>query len=236
MRQILLYLFIIFACSVSAETLKITGRVVDSHNEPCIGATVEVVGTDCHTATDGGTDRYTATDGDGNFSIEVEKGEILKFSYIGYYEKVVEVMNDSPLVIELKEQIEFCRYCSPYIFIPENQLKNSLQTIQILYPKLKKCKEKGNLITYEEELCDWKFYIYNGIVCKQYYSFFECKEHLRSVYHDIAGFFEGYDSCVESKSGNEITFYYPEYSVHIKYEHRKNRVSLTYELYPEYYK
>ena len=108
MRQIFLYLFILFVCSVSAEPFKITGKVVDPTNEPCFRVVVFVVG----------TDRHTSTDGDGNFSIEVEKGEILKFERIGYYGKVVEVLNDSPLVIELKEQIEFCRYCSPYIFIP----------------------------------------------------------------------------------------------------------------------
>lgn len=225
MRQRLLYLFILFAFSVGAEQFKITGKVVDPTNEPCFRVVVFVVG----------TDRHTSTDGNGNFSIEVEKGEILKFERTGYYGKVVEVLNDSPLVIELKEWIEFCRYCHPHIFIPENQLKSSLQTIQILYSDLNKCKEKGNLITYESKLSQTKFYIYNGIVYKQYYSFFECKTHLRSVYHDIAGIFEGYDSCVESKSGKEITFYYPEYSVHIKCG-RQEKVSLTYELYPEYYK
>ena len=157
MRQILLYLFILFVCSVSAEPFKITGKVVDAKDSlQCIGATVAVAG----------TDRGTATDGDGNFSIEVEKGEILKFSYIGYYGKAVEVLNDSPLVIELKERIEFC-YCSPFgrhVFLPENQLKSSLQVIQILYPNLKKCKEKGNLITYESKSGDTKFYLYNGIL------------------------------------------------------------------------
>ena len=239
MRQIFLYLFILFVCSVSAEPFKITGKVVDRTNEPCIGATVFVVGTDCHTATDGSTDRHTATDIDGNFSIEVEKGEILKFSYIGYYEKVVEVLNDSPLVIELTEWTEFC-YCAPFgrhVVLPENQLKSSLHVIQLLYPNLKKRKEEGNLITYESKSGDTKFYLYNGIVCKQYYSFsYKPNKYLKGVYHDFAGVFKGYDSSVESKSRNEITFYYPEYSVHIKYEHRKNRVSLTYELYPEYYK
>lgn len=228
MRLILLYLFILFACSVSAEPLKITGKVVDPTNEPCIGAAVLV----------GGTHRGTSTDVDGNFSIEVEKGEILKFSCIGYYEKAVEVLSDSSLVIDMKEWIEFC-YCAPFglhLVIPENQLKSSLQTIQILYPDLNKCKEKGNLITYVSESRHAKFSIYNGIVCKQYYSFeYKPTKYLGSVYHDFAGVFKGYDSCVESKSRKEITFYYHDYSVHIKHFPKK-RVSLTYELYPEYYK
>ena len=93
MRQILLYIFIFFVCSVNAEQFRMTGKVVDAFNEPMIGGTVEVVG----------TDRRTATNIDGNFSIEVEKSQILKFSYVGYHSKEVEVSNDSSLVIELEE-------------------------------------------------------------------------------------------------------------------------------------
>ena len=61
------------------------------HNEPLIGTTVEIKG----------TDRRTAADIDGNFSIEVEKGAILRFSYVGYYSKEVEILNDSSFVIVL---------------------------------------------------------------------------------------------------------------------------------------
>ena len=63
-----------------------------------IGTTVEIKG----------TDRRTAADIDGNFSIEVEKGAILKFSYVGYISKEVEVLNDSSLVIELEEDTSRC--------------------------------------------------------------------------------------------------------------------------------
>ena len=94
MRQILLYIFIsFFACSLCAEQFKITGKVVDTseNNEPLIAATVEIKG----------TDRSTFTDIDGNFSIEVEKGAILRFSYLGFFSKEVEVLSDSSLFIEL---------------------------------------------------------------------------------------------------------------------------------------
>ena len=93
MRQILLYIFLLFVCSVSAEQFKITGKVVDTNNEPMIGGTVMIKG----------TDRGTTTDIDGNFGIEVETGAILKFSYVGYISKEIEVLNDSSLVIELEE-------------------------------------------------------------------------------------------------------------------------------------
>ena len=92
MRQILLYIFISFACSVNAEQYRITGTVVVENNEPAIGACV---------AQKSNSKNAVVTDFDGNFSIEVEKGAILKFSYVGYNSKEVEVLNDSSLFIEL---------------------------------------------------------------------------------------------------------------------------------------
>ena len=93
MRQILLFIFISLACSLSAEQFKITGKVVDAtdNDQQLIGATVTVEG----------THRVVNTDFDGNFSIEVEKGDTLKFSFVRYLSREVEVLNDSSLVIEL---------------------------------------------------------------------------------------------------------------------------------------
>ena len=91
MRQILLYVFLLFVFSVSAEQFRIKGKVVDNNNEPLIGASVYVKGK--------GANHGTATDIDGNFSIVVEKGEILRFVYVGYHSKEINIWNDS-LVIE----------------------------------------------------------------------------------------------------------------------------------------
>ena len=93
MRQVLLYVFILLVCNVSAEQFKITGKVVEAEKDPLIGTTVQIKG----------TDRRIAADIDGNFSIDVEKGAILRFSYVGYHSKEVEVLNDSSLFIELEE-------------------------------------------------------------------------------------------------------------------------------------
>lgn len=112
MRQILLYIFLLFIGSISAEQFKITGTVVDEeNNEPLIGTTVQIKG----------TDRRTAADIDGNFSIKVEKGAILKFSCVGWYSKEVEVLNDSSLVIELEEDEELSGfdYCPVNICLCE---------------------------------------------------------------------------------------------------------------------
>ncbi len=98
MRQILLYVFILFVGSISAEQFKITGKVVDAeYKDPFFGVLVEIKD----------ADSCTSTDIDGNFSIEVEKGAILKFSFVGYISKEVEVLNDSSLVVELEEDEKF---------------------------------------------------------------------------------------------------------------------------------
>jgi len=94
MRQLLLYVFILVVGSISAEQFKLTGTLVDAYDKaPLIGGTVVIKG----------TDRRACTDLDGNFSIEVEKGDTIKFSCYGYFSKEVEVLNDSSLVIELEE-------------------------------------------------------------------------------------------------------------------------------------
>lgn len=231
MRQILLYLFILFACGVNAEQFKITGTVVDENNEPCIGASV----------VDVGSRRGVTTDIDGNFSIYVEKGAILKFSYVGYYDKLVEVLNDSSLVVEMKPWVEFC-FCGEYathIIVPDNHLKCSLKEIKSMYPHLK--KRKGNI--YESKHGNEAFSLYNGRVYKQSYSFKHftlnlpgnSENALERVYYSFVNSFEGYDSSEECQSGKGKIFYYPEYSVYIQYEPNEC-VSVTYELKPEYYK
>ena len=234
MRQILLYIFILFAFGLSAEQFMITGKVVDARDcLQCIGASVIVVG----------TNRGVATDGDGNFSIEVEKGEILKFSYVGYYDKLVEVLNDSALFVEMKAWKEFC-YCGEYgrhIILPENHLKCSLKEIKSLYPHLKKCK--GNIYESKRGNEAFSLYLYNGIVYKQSYYFkhftlnlpYISENALERVYYSFVNSFKGYDSSEECQSGKGKIFYYPEYSVFIQYEPNEC-VSVTYELKPEYYK
>ena len=225
MRQLLLYLFILFACGVNAEQLKITGKVVDAeNNEPLICAGVEDVV----------SRRGVATDIDGNFWIEVEKGAILKFSCIGYYSKVVEVLNDSALFVEMKAWHEFCFCPIKHLVLPDNHLKSSLKELQILFPDLIQCNDKSKMLTYKSGSI--LFSVCNGIVCKQYYTLDKYKnEVLERVFHGFVNSFKGYDSSKKSKSGKEITFYYPEYSVHIQYKPQKH-LSVTYELNPEYYK
>ncbi len=80
-RKILLFsLLLFYGLSLLAQT-SISGTVVDSDNEPLIGATVQITST--------GTG--TTTDIDGNFSLSLsgDEGGTLEVSYIGYETKIV---------------------------------------------------------------------------------------------------------------------------------------------------
>ena len=75
MRRIVLVLFaMLLPLMASAQKLKVTGEVFDEQNNPVIGASVF----------EKGTTNGAVTDLDGHFTIQVEKGATLQFSYIGY--------------------------------------------------------------------------------------------------------------------------------------------------------
>src|SRR5690554_6617328 len=68
-------LFMILFVQISfAQKKSVTGKVTDPDGVPLLGATILVVGT-----TSG-----TTTDFDGNYSISVEDGNVLEFSYVGF--------------------------------------------------------------------------------------------------------------------------------------------------------
>ena len=67
--------------SVTQQTIKVSGQVVDQEGEPLIGATIKVKGTQAG----------VVTDFDGNFSVDVAGNGTLVISYIGYKEMEVAV-------------------------------------------------------------------------------------------------------------------------------------------------
>ncbi|EPR66992.1 SusC/RagA family TonB-linked outer membrane protein [Cyclobacterium qasimii] len=71
----------------------ITGTVVDVTGEPIPGVTVSVPG----------TGRGTATDLDGNYTINVDKGTTLVFSFIGFVSQRIQVIDQSIINITLLE-------------------------------------------------------------------------------------------------------------------------------------
>ena len=78
---------------ISQKGKKITGMVVDAAGIPIIGANVMVKGT-----TNG-----AVTDIDGRFSLNVEKGDLLEISYIGYLSSEIKIGNEQSLAVTLKE-------------------------------------------------------------------------------------------------------------------------------------
>ena len=72
---------------------KFSGKVLsETNNEPLIGVSVMV----------SGTNQGTVTDLDGAFTLQVKTGQTLKISYVGYSAQVVKVSGDN-LIVRLKE-------------------------------------------------------------------------------------------------------------------------------------
>lgn len=77
------------------DSFTVSGSVKDSNSLPLLGVNVTV-----KNSTNG-----TQTDFDGNFSIEVKTGDILRFSYIGFVNQDVLIRNQTQLLIVLAEDL-----------------------------------------------------------------------------------------------------------------------------------
>ena len=74
---------IAFVSAVNAEVIKVSGKVTDENGVPLDYVSVLIKG----------TNSGTYTDTDGNYTINVEKGKTLVFSFIGYEAKEVKVIS-----------------------------------------------------------------------------------------------------------------------------------------------
>ncbi len=95
LRGLLATLIIGLGSLLQAQTT-MTGKVVDQNNEPILGVTVSVKD----------TNRGTQTDFDGNYSISVEQGETLVFSYVGFKTQEVLYSNQSTIDVTLPPDID----------------------------------------------------------------------------------------------------------------------------------
>ncbi len=97
MRKILHLVFFLcigILCSLQLRAQKtITGKVIGENDEPLIGATVKVQG----------TNRSTLTGSDGSFQIQTKEGETLEITYVGYEAQKVKVGTDNLIGISLKK-------------------------------------------------------------------------------------------------------------------------------------
>lgn len=90
----MLLMTIAFTSTLYAQERKLTGTILDENKTPLPGVNVIVTG----------TSKGTTTDFEGSFSILVsESAKTLSFSYIGFFEQVVEIGNKTKFSIILKE-------------------------------------------------------------------------------------------------------------------------------------
>ena len=81
MKKILLILTLVFAVSITAQEIKVTGVVTDDSKAPLVGASILVKG----------SQNGASADFDGKFTINAKIGDVLLFSYIGFETKSVTV-------------------------------------------------------------------------------------------------------------------------------------------------
>lgn len=100
---LLLSLMLIFSINVKGgsnevaqQKNQITGNVIDDQGWAVIGANILEVG----------TSNGTITDIDGNFTLEVADGAVIRISYIGYLDQEINTSGESHLSIELVEDTQ----------------------------------------------------------------------------------------------------------------------------------
>jgi TonB-linked SusC/RagA family outer membrane protein len=91
-RTLILFTVILISAITNAQNVKYSGKVVDSQNEPVIGASV----------VQKGTSQGSVTDLDGNFIVSVAPGSTLVISYIGYVSQELKATDN--MVVVLKEE------------------------------------------------------------------------------------------------------------------------------------
>ena len=95
LKLLIIFLFVSIQASW-AQTRSIKGTVIDNEGVTMPGVTIVVVGT-----TTG-----TITDFDGNYSINVESGAQLKYSFIGFKEEIVTVGENNVINITLSPDVK----------------------------------------------------------------------------------------------------------------------------------
>lgn len=94
---LLLLFFLMFPfASALAHAITAKGTVTDTAGEPLMGVSVFVKG----------TSKGTSTDIDGNFTIQVNKGATLTFTYVGFNAKEVTVNSDAHMTVVLDENTQ----------------------------------------------------------------------------------------------------------------------------------
>lgn len=95
-RAVLLLVMIFFASMADAQSVKISGKVTDSENQPIPGVNIFIEGT-----TTGVTSNL-----DGSYTIDCQSKSILVFSYIGMISQKIAVEGKSVINVSLAEDVK----------------------------------------------------------------------------------------------------------------------------------
>ncbi len=95
MMLVMIFSLVSFS-SYAQKSNMVVGSIKDENGEPLIGATVYKLGTKV----------VTTTDFDGQYSINAKKGDILKFTYLGFQDQSITVKDNKTINIVLKSDVE----------------------------------------------------------------------------------------------------------------------------------
>ncbi len=117
--------------TLAAQNLSVRGKVADTGGEPLVGVAVQVVG----------QSTAVITDLDGNYSIQAARGAQLKFSCIGFADKVISV-SGSVLNVTLEDDIQLL---SEVVVVGYGVQKKESLTGAVTVVDSKAFQEKGGL-------------------------------------------------------------------------------------------
>lgn len=96
-RLILLLIFLFSSIQAFSQEVLVKGSVVSAEdNQPILGANVIIIG----------TNKGTTTDFDGNYTLKVNKGEILEFRFLGFITQKITILKQTKIDIVLKPDVE----------------------------------------------------------------------------------------------------------------------------------
>ncbi len=91
---VMIFFLLLGKTYLSAQDIRITGRVTDTKNEPLASVSINV----------SGTNNGTTTNADGSFSISASSNAVLVFSYIGYASQTINVSGRSTINVSLSAE------------------------------------------------------------------------------------------------------------------------------------
>ena len=88
--------FALYCLTISAQQIRISGKVTDENNLPLPGATISILE----------SGNGTSTNLEGEYSIEIAPGNKLQFSYIGYVSQTIPTDNKTVINVMLLPKSE----------------------------------------------------------------------------------------------------------------------------------